>query len=666
MIQNLSLNKEQKKAASVIHGPLLVLAGAGTGKTKVITSRIAHLICFGIPPEKIVAVSFTNKAAKEMQTRLSSLIGEKQAKKVLLSTFHAFALRLLRTHYADFSLHPNFSICDESESDQILNEAIKEENLEEIISSQQASEKIAYFKDLLYTQEDFKNEKNIFNAKMIAKLFHTYNKRLRLFNFIDFNDIIYIAVLGLKKNPSLRQKIQESFLFLMVDEYQDTSNAQFQLLCMLSSHSKNICVVGDDDQSIYSWRGAKDSIIQEFLDVFPEAEKVTLEQNYRCSPNILSAANHIIRENKNRFTKELWSAQPHTAPLIIHTCENERDEALFVAQKILEITTSKSSYADSAILIRSNNQRFAFEQIFTEKKIPYIVHGNSDLFDRKEIKDLFSYLKFACHPNDIKSLFRILNLPYRGVDSQILEQIKENYQSHASNALWNPCSFLEELSSSHDGIFDFLKRWNIFGENLKKSSNKFEIALALKECYENIGLKQDILKSSANMKVAKFRIDMIEKVFSVIENLELEKETLQSVVDALYLDKTYFDSPKKSIEKVQIMTIHSSKGLEFPYVFLVGIEDGILPHEKSFGRSHGIEEERRLLYVAMTRAKQRLFISHCGFRTQKVPSKKTHEPKISRFLSVIPTSLTQIEKTASHSEEAKRMESARKLFDLFH
>ena len=663
-----SLNKEQLEAVKAIQGATLVLAGAGTGKTKVITSRIAWMIHSGIKAEQIVAVSFTNKAAKEMQDRLAILVGEKSAKKVELSTFHSFALKILRQYHNEFQLQKNFSICDENESLNLLRESIKEFHLEEIISIENASSKISNYKDKLFTDEEFKKQNNIFDSKIFCKLFNSYNRRLRLFNLIDFDDIVYLTVINLRNNLNLLRNIQENFSYIMVDEYQDTSFAQFQLICMLSSLSQNICVVGDDDQSIYSWRGARPSIISDFLRQFPSAKKITLEQNYRCSPNILNAANSVIRENTERLGKELWSEQPNQHPIIMHACENERDESIFVSDTICDLKKeiNNFSYEQAAILVRSNSQTLAIEQVFIEKNIPYVIHGGTQFFDRKEVKDLLSYLKFAYNPNDLNSLFRIINLPARGIGIATLEKIKDSFsQMKNLNANENVMPILASLAKEHKGIKEFLIKWEEYGKKLKQAKNKYEISAHLKECFEQIGLKNEILLTSINMQTAQFRITVVERVFQVIEKLELEKENLAAVVDALHLDKARYDVAKDNKNKVQIMTIHSSKGLEFPYVFLIGGEDGILPHEKSINLESGIQEERRLFYVAITRAKFRLFISYCGFRKKGKTAGKDVEPKPSRFLSAIPNQLIIREKTDPNSEEAKRMDAARKLFELF-
>ncbi|KAB8030744.1 ATP-dependent helicase [Fluviispira multicolorata] len=662
------LNNEQREAVISSKGALLVLAGAGTGKTKVITTRIAWMIHSGIRPESIVAVSFTNKAAKEMQERLAILVSEKIARKVELSTFHSFALKILRNYHAEFGLQNKFSISDEGESRNLLRESIREFNLEDILSLQDAAQKISHFKDCLFTDDDFTNKKNIFDSKILKQLFNAYNRRLRLYNLIDFDDIVYLTVLGFKNNPSLLEKIQNNISFLMVDEFQDTSHAQFEFICMLSSKSRNICVVGDDDQSIYSWRGAKPSVISDFLNKFPEAKKVTLEQNYRCSPNILNAANSVIRENTERLGKELWSKQENIHSVIIHECENERDESIFVADNICYLQKNNHSfnYDDVAVLVRSNSQTLSLEQVFAEKKIPYHINGGTQFFDRKEVRDLFSYLKLAHNNSDLNSLFRIMNLPSRGIGITTLEKIKETYfNAYKQNSKISIIESLTDLAKTHKGILEFINLWNIFGTKLRHSENIVDISSALKECYENIGLKKDILVSSANMQIAQFRMEIVGRVLKVIEKLELEKENIQSVIDALHLDEAKFDRANDNSGKVQIMTIHASKGLEFPNVFLIGVEEGILPHERSLTIKNGEQEERRLFYVAITRAKYRLLISHCGFRKKGRSSNSEREPKPSRFLTAIPRHLVEYGKTDPSSEEARRMEAARKLFDLF-
>ncbi|MES2614486.1 MAG: ATP-dependent helicase [Bdellovibrionota bacterium] len=654
------LNDRQKQAVTTINGALLVLAGAGTGKTKVITARIAWMISQGIEPENIVAVSFTNKAANEMRERLSHLIGDRKAKRVFLSTFHSFALKILREYNVEVGLQKNFSIADENESISLLKESIRELALEDIISITSAVEKMSYYKDNLYEEKDFKKSTNFFDAKFCCKLFLAYNRRLRLFNLVDFDDIVYLATMGFLNNESLLNKMRENYKYLLVDEYQDTSFSQFKFIQLLAQPRGNVCVVGDDDQSIYSWRGARPSIIADFLKEFPLAKRVTLDQNYRCSSNILNAANCVIRENTERLGKELWSQKINEHPVTIQSCENEREEAEFIVEKInlFRDKNSQFNYSNIAILYRSSSLTIPIEQIFQEKNIPYVLHGGTKFFDKKEIRDLFSYIKFANNNKDLNSLFRIINLPARGIGIATLEKIKARFIKQQ-----DLFEILSELSYENSSISSFLELWNIYGQALKNSKGIPNIIEAIKDCYENIGLKKDILLNSSNMQVAQYRLDTIERVFKVIEKIGLPNASLQDITDALHLDEAQFAPKLEADGKVQLMTIHASKGLEFPIVFLVGVEEGILPHERSLNIANGEQEERRLFYVAMTRAKDKLLLSHCV--TRKRSRSQSEEQKPSRFLSAIPAGVAEFTRVDPMIEVERKNDALKKLFNLF-
>ena len=360
------LNNRQKQAVTNINGPLLVLAGAGTGKTKVITCRIAYMISCGIAPENIVAVSFTNKAANEMRERLSLLIGERKSKKVILSTFHSFALKILREYYEYVGLQENFSIADEGESTHLLKESILDLGLGEIITITHAKEKMSYFKDNLFQKDDFKKKSNLFDSNFLNKLFFAYNRRLRLFNLVDFDDIVYLATILFINHKNILSHIKNTYKYLLVDEYQDTSYSQFKFIQSLAQPEGNVCVVGDDDQSIYSWRGARPSIISDFLIEFNDVKQVTLDQNYRCSSHILQIANSVIKENTERLGKELWSQKNNPHLVTIHACEHERDESEFIFQEIqhLKSTLPHFKYSDVAILYRSTSTSISMYQHF--------------------------------------------------------------------------------------------------------------------------------------------------------------------------------------------------------------------------------------------------------------------------------------------------------------
>ncbi|MCA2961462.1 MAG: ATP-dependent helicase [Silvanigrellales bacterium] len=668
------LNPEQREAASTLEGPLLVLAGAGTGKTKVITTRIAHMIAVGIEPERIVAVSFTNKAASEMQERLAHFTGRKVAERATLSTFHSFALSLVRRFPSECGLSPRFGIADEGQSRALLKEAIQENKLDELVPLPSAVERISQYKDLLFTDADFDKSNKAFDRAMMRPLFSSYNRRLRLYNLVDFDDLVYLAALLLRNHPKARQEIQEDLHYLLVDEYQDTSTGQLELVRLLAGERRNVCVVGDDDQSIYSWRGARPDVIFEFLRHFPEAKNIKLEQNYRCAPNILAAANAVIAENEGRLGKTLWSRQKTYDRIRLHAAENERDEALHVAGLCQELV-EKHGYAwqDFAILVRSNKQSVPFEQLFEERKIPYHVHGGTRMFDRKEVRDLFAYVKLAYNPRDLNALFRVINLPSRHIGLATLEKLKG---VHAECASRNPQASgrelldraLEEVGETHEGVREYLGLWRAAAARFDGARTREDLSGALRHAYESLGLLREITVASGSMQVANFRKELVERVFGVLDKVELAEPTLEAVVDALNLDENRFSKGTDTSGKLQIMSMHASKGLEFPVVFLVGLEEGVLPHERSMDVAHGESEERRLFYVALTRAKHRLFLSHCGFRRKGKGARAKggeKDPEPSRFLKAIPEELLEVTETDAGAEEARRMEAAKKLFEMF-
>jgi superfamily I DNA/RNA helicase len=663
------LNSEQKKAASQIQGPLLVLAGAGTGKTKVITTRIAHMIASGIAPEAIVAVSFTNKAAKEMQERLTHFVGATRANRATLSTFHSFALSLVREHPQLCGLQPLFGIADEGEAQALLRESLKEHKLEELVSLQAATARVSELKDKLFTEKEFETSQQAFDRALIKPLFLSYLRRLRLYNLVDFDDLVYLAALLLRDHADVRQKVQQRVQYLLVDEFQDTSTGQFALVKLLADKSRNVCAVGDDDQSIYSWRGARPEVVQDFLEQYPEAMRVTLEQNYRCAPNILAAANAVIAQNKGRLGKTLWSQQQDHGKIRLHSAENERDEALFVADSIARLKNEQGYQdADFCLLVRSNSQALAFEQVFQERKIPYHFGGGSRFFDRKEVKDLFGYLKLAHNPFDLNSFFRVVNLPTRGVGVATLEKFKARLLERKSSIEGSHAhpfdAILEEMSKEHKGIAEFSSTFLQAREKLRTAQTSLAFAQALRFAANTVGLNKEITLSSPNMQVARQRQEMMERVLEVVEKVELKNPSLESLVEALNLDDSRFDKSADTAGKVKIMSMHASKGLEFPVVFLVGLEENILPHERSLDVAHGEEEERRLFYVALTRAKHRLFLSHCGFR-KKGRAGNEKEPTPSRFLEALPEELVVHSETDAGAEEARRMDAAKKLFEMF-
>jgi DNA helicase-2/ATP-dependent DNA helicase PcrA len=664
------LNPQQREAVLTTSGPLLVIAGAGTGKTKVITSRIAKMLSDEIAPESIVAVSFTNKAAREMRERLAQMVGSTLAHRVELSTFHSFSLKILRKYAREFGLPTRFSVADEGQSKMILREVLRAENLTELFSMSLASEKIAYFKDRLFVAEDIIKSKGAFNGAVLRVLFEAYNRRLRLYNLVDFDDLVYLVALGLRNNPRVREEVNRQYRYIMVDEYQDTNNAQFELVRLLAGTVANICAVGDDDQSIYSWRGAKGEVLLGFLDAFSGAKRIALEQNYRCSQRILDVANAVIAENPKRLEKTLWSERSNQFPIRIHAAENERDEAQFVCDMIAEIWKNEGTEKlhDTAILVRASEQVGPMEQALSERGIPYHVHGGTRFVERAEVRALFSYLRLAISEDDLTALFGVINTPPRGIGVATLEQIKEKVIAKRGSAAQGRVvrEVLTELAASNKGVRDFLDRWNRTLPQFAAATSLKGVADALRSATETMGLVDDIRREARDSDEVRWKSDLVERAIAMVENLSLREDfSLESVADHLHLDDV---SPREkktdSSGKIQLMTIHASKGLEFFTVFLVGAEDGILPHERAIAEG-GVEEERRLFYVAITRAKQRLFISHCGFRARGASRGRERDRTQSRFLADIPRDFVVHSEAEMESAEVKKMASARRLFDLF-
>jgi len=662
-----SLNPEQRDAVQTMTGPLLVLAGAGTGKTKVITSRIAHLIAQGGAPEKIVAVSFTNKAAREMGERLAHLVGKKVEKRAILSTFHSFCLRLLREFPEYAGLSRGFSIADEGTSRDLLRDSLSEHKLQEIFSLQKAAEHIGGCKDALLRPDDLVNEKHLLNRLLVKKVFSDYERRLRLFNLVDFDDIVYRTVLMLRDHPAVRDIICDRYQHFLVDEFQDTSNAQFELIRMLGERHRNVCAVGDDDQSIYAWRGAKPEVLFDFFKVFPEAKRVTLEQNYRCSSEILTVANSVISTNTTRLGKTLWSTKTANCPVRVHSAETERDEAIFVADQIQRLRREENlPWVGFTILVRSNAQTEILEQVFIERKIPFHVHGGSEFFDKKEIRDLLSYLRFANNPKDAKALMRVINVPARGIGLRTLEQLSEGFLEASSTQ--PSLTFLAHLDAQRahfPAVSSYLDQFIPIHMEFIQARSQSDVARCLRRCFEELGLKNEILTSSKSMQIANWRINLVDKMLAVIEKIQLDGFSLGEMVDALNLDESSFSSRKEVGDRVQLMTIHASKGLEFPCVFVVGVEEKRLPHERSIETPAGVEEERRLFYVALTRAQKFLFLSHCGFRARGSRQSRGADIQPSRFLNEIPAESLLLTETDPATEEAQRLEAAQRLFELF-
>jgi superfamily I DNA/RNA helicase len=646
------LNSEQKKAVLATRGKVLVLAGAGSGKTTVLACRIAHLIQKeGISPTSILGLTFTNKAAEEMRERVGRFTDKKTAKQVTLCTFHSFCMQVLRQEIHLLGFTSEFSLYDEKDVRRVLSQIVRHELEQEgdLPSLQTTLSKITQAKNQgLSTLEEEENPSSWY-ASFSKDLLHKLHLCMRAYNAVDFDSLLTLTVKLFEEHPQILDRYQERFQYIMIDEYQDTNPVQYRLAQLLSQKYGNLCVVGDDDQSIYGWRGAE---VKHILH-FESNTTVKLEQNYRSTPNILHGANHVIAHNVERHHKQLWSGNTASnEPIHIFHAPNEMEEALAVVQRIIYLQKHKNlQWKDFAILYRSNalSQNFETallgasweEQGQWRRGIPYEVFGGTEFYERAEVKDLLAYLKVLANPFDQEALLRILNVPRRGISDACLDLLTQ-YNRTQNIPLWevlesvsnSTFSLQEKLSSK--GFSGIQKFTEIIKEGRKRLQEKqhslHEIAHWL---LEEICYKKAIQEDVKSEKMRDFKWDNVLQCLDVLRNYEEKAETktsLQDFLSSMLLSSEDFKGAAKQEKdnKVHLMTIHSAKGLEFEACFLVCLEDHIMPHEKSLGIS-GIEEERRLMYVAMTRAKKHLILSMArqrkkmGKQTQTIPSRFVFE-----------------------------------------
>jgi DNA helicase-2/ATP-dependent DNA helicase PcrA len=606
------LNEAQREAALTTSGPLLILAGAGSGKTKTLTHRIALLIAEkGIWPSQILAVTFTNKAAKEMRERLSHLINQPNDRSFMpwMGTFHGICVRLLRMDGQFIDVPSNFVIYDEDDRKGLVKQAMKQLSItDKEMKPSAVSGAISAAKNAMQSPEDFEAAANYPFQISVAKVYSLYEKRRKEAKALDFDDLLLEAVNLLQNNKDIRDKWKNHFKHIMIDEYQDTNAAQYQLVKLLTNDEQNVCVVGDDWQSIYSWRGADFTNILNFERDYPGAKVVKLEQNYRSTGNILDAANQVITKNTQRSDKKLWTAEGSGSPVQVHGVYDEAEEARTVADRIsAQVTIGARGYNDFAVLYRTNAQSYTLERAFLQMRVPYQIVGGVRFYDRKEIKDIIAYLKLIYQPNDRMSFSRIANVPTRGVGATSLERFL-NWQSD------QPIDIIEALLRvESDKIVTGKAKTALvrLGEKLQilreqaESSNPAELIDAL---IKSIGYRDFVLDGTPQ---AEDREENLGSLLSDAQNFTsitdfLEEVALMSSVDSQKTDNT-----------VTLMTLHAAKGLEFPVVFMVGMEEGILPHSRVFESSPAeLEEERRLCYVGMTRAREELHLSYAYSRLQ--------------------------------------------------
>lgn len=632
-----SLNPEQRVAVEHVGGPLLIFAGAGSGKTRVITYRIAKLIRDGVPPSRILAVTFTNKAAKEMRERVESLVGD-IGRNMWIGTFHALCSRLLRIDGKAIGLDPNFVIYDDSDQLSLIRDILKRKNIDDkSIQPRGILSAISNAKEKLQTPEAFAREAAGFFERIVAEVYPLYNAQLAKANALDFDDVIGFANRLLEQRADVREKYQDRFLQVMVDEYQDVNFSQYNLIQLLSGKHRNIVVVGDDDQSIYAWRGADVKLILQFSSDNPDAKVVKLERNYRSTKTILAAANAVIARNRSRADKALWTENEQGVPLSLTQAGTEQDEAMMVADRIQQdVRRGRRRYGEFAVLYRTNAQSRVMEEAFLTNAIPHVLIGGQRFYERKEVKDMLAYLRLAHNPRDEASFRRIINVPPRGIGPTALSSIDKNarrvdgtlYESAADQAL--QASLPKKTAGSVRAFIGAIQE--------------------AQDVVERNGSVTEVLRTlyTASGYLDALRAEHTEEAFGRLENLQeflnvaseydatadepslggfLENVALVADVDALQ---------GEGGQAVTLMTLHSAKGLEFPVVFLAGLEEGIFPHSRSLGTDSELEEERRLAYVGMTRAREELHLFHAHRRSQYgTPNFNMR----SRFLDEIPPEL---------------------------
>lgn len=613
------LNERQREAVLYNDGPLLIIAGAGAGKTKTLTTKIAYLIeKKNVAPENILAITFTNKAAKEMKDRLFKTIGQ-TAKYLQVSTFHSFGLKLLRENYDALGYDKNFVIMDSDDSLTVVKKIIKDIGYDPKIYNPRAiRNEISSCKNEMTTPEAYERYAASDFEKVVQEVYAKYEKKLQRNNSVDFDDLLLLPIELFKKNPDILNKYQDLYQYILIDEYQDTNEAQYILTKMLSAKNRKITCVGDDSQSIYSFRGANYKNILNFEKDYKDAKTILLEQNYRSTSNILDAANQVIKNNKMRKDKNLWTSRGIGEKIKYYRAYNERDEAQYVIRKIKELTNRNVEYKDIAVLYRTNAQSRVLEEEMLKENLPYRVIGSFYFYSRKEIKDLIAYLRLIHNSKDNVSLLRVINTPKRGIGLKTIENL--TIQADAMGV-----SIYEAISSGKELEFKNLI------EKLKEMSKDLTLTELIDKVLDASGMKKE-LEDEKTLE-AEVRLENLEEFKSITKTFE-EREGLISLEDflleiSLISDvEEYKDDPNR----ISLMTVHSVKGLEFDHVFVVGMEEGIFPHINSLMDNSELEEERRLCYVAITRAKDDLHLVNARRRT--LFGKEQINP-VSRFLGEI-------------------------------
>ena len=629
------LNKEQQQAVKTTEGPLLIMAGAGSGKTRVLTHRIAYILLEkGVNPYNILAITFTNKAAREMKERINGILGG-AADEIWISTFHSMCVRILRRDIDRIGINRNFTILDTTDQLSVIKGILKDKNIDsKKFDPRGILSVISSAKNELIDAKQYAKYTGSYFENVVSGVYEEYEKRLLKNHSLDFDDLIMKTIQLFKRVPEVLEYYQRKFQYIHVDEYQDTNKAQYQLVHLLAAKFQNLCVVGDSDQSIYGWRGADIANILSFEKDYPNAKVILLEQNYRSTKNILQAANHVISNNVKRKPKNLWTDNEIGEKIQYFRADSEQGEALFVTSKIKELVETKQrKFSDFAILYRTNAQSRAMEEMLVKANIPYTIVGGTKFYDRKEIKDLLAYLRLVANLDDDISFVRIINVPKRGIGATSLDRI-------AQYALQNEMSMFRALGE--------VERIGLSAKAMKACREFYQMLSGLNQMQEYLSvmeLTEEIIKRTEYREMlqaektleAESRLENIDEFLSVTKNFEesSEDQTLIAFLTdlALVADIDQLDKEENVKDAVVLMTLHSAKGLEFPVVFLIGLEEGVFPHSRSLMEENDMEEERRLMYVGITRAEEELYITNAQIRTLYG---HTNINPASRFIEEIP------------------------------
>ncbi|MCA1056156.1 DNA helicase PcrA [Rossellomorea aquimaris] len=632
------MNPQQAEAVKATEGPLLIMAGAGSGKTRVLTHRIAYLMVEkGVNPYNILAITFTNKAAREMKDRIHKILGG-ASEDIWISTFHSMCVRILRRDIDRIGMNRNFTILDSTDQQSVIKSILKDKNIDpKKFDARSILGSISSAKNELTTPEEFSKTAGGYYDQVVSDVYTEYQKRLRKNQALDFDDLIMTTIQLFQRVPEVLEFYQRKFQYIHVDEYQDTNRAQYMLVKLLASRFQNLCVVGDSDQSIYRWRGADIANILSFEKDYPRANVILLEQNYRSTKRILQAANEVIQKNSNRKPKNLWTENHDGEKISYYRADSEQTEAQFVTGKIKEMVESgKRKYSDFAILYRTNAQSRVMEEVLLKSNIEYSIVGGIKFYDRKEIKDILAYLRLIANPDDDISLQRVINVPKRGVGATSIDKIARYAQDHDISmfAALGEADFIGLSPKITKAVIEF--------KEMVKGYTNMQEYVSVTELVEEILDKSgytDMLKAEKSIE-SQSRLENLDEFLSVTKSFEQsndDKSLVAFLTDlALVADIDKLDEDDQPKDSVILMTLHAAKGLEFPVVFLMGMEEGVFPHSRSLMEEDEMEEERRLAYVGITRAEEELYMTNAQMRTLFGQTKMN---PVSRFISEIPADL---------------------------